>query len=124
MKYATVAAFALLAVTGLQPAAAASPDDFVGKWKWSDFVIEIAKCSDNPSGAPICGKVISGPKNVGMEMFRSKFEQKGDEFFGKTAHPMTGDIYNSRSKLSGDTLVTDGCTDNNVCAKAEFARVK
>lgn len=104
---------------------AATLDDMIGKWKWTDFTIEVTKCATNPSGAGLCGKVIAGPKNVGMEMIRSKLEGKGDAFVGRIAHPMTSDIYNTRMRMTKpDTWSMDGCTDSNVCAKGDFVRVK
>ena len=125
MKNVAMAALSLLAIASTQPAAAASQDDLVGKWKWTDIVLEVAKCADNPAGAGICAKIVAGPKNVGMELIRSKLEQKGDEFLAKTAHPLTTEIYNTRIKLvNADNFAMDGCTDGNVCAKADFVRVK
>lgn len=118
-----VMAFAMLAIP--LSAHAASKDDMVGKWKWTDFVVEVTKCTSNPSGEAYCATVVSGPKNVGMEMIRSKLEQRGAELVGKIAHPATGDVYNTKLKMSNpDTWTLDGCTDANVCATGDFVRVK
>lgn len=106
-------------------AMAATTDDMVGKWQWTAYTIEVKKCNSNPSGAGLCATVAGGPKNVGMEMIRSKLEPKDGGFFGKIAHPETGDIYNTKMTFTGaDAWSMDGCTDANVCAKGEFNRVK
>jgi uncharacterized protein (DUF2147 family) len=120
----TLATFVLAAAT-LQPAAAAEPKDMVGKWQWTDYTVEVKECTTNPSGAGLCATVTGGPKNVGMEMIRSKLEKKGDGFVGQIAHPATGDIYNTKMTLKdADTWGMDGCTAANVCATGEFKRIK
>lgn len=122
------AAFALgFMAMGLSSAAAlaAATDDMVGKWQWTAYTIEVKKCESNPSGAGLCATVTGGPKNVGMEMIRSRLEPKDTGFFGKIAHPETGDIYNTKITPAGaDGWSMDGCTEANVCAKGEFKRVK
>jgi uncharacterized protein (DUF2147 family) len=106
-------------------ALAATADDMVGKWKWTNYTVDVKKCDSNPSGAGLCATVAAGPKNVGMEMIRSKLEAKDGGFFGKIAHPETGAIYNTKMTLKGkDSWSMDGCTDANVCAKGEFQRIK
>jgi uncharacterized protein (DUF2147 family) len=120
-------AFAALVLTAavVQPAAAAEIKDMVGKWKWTDYTVEVKECTTNPSGASICATVIDGPKNKGMEMIRSKLEKKGDVFVGQIAHPATGDIYNTKVSLKdADTWGMDGCTAANVCATGDFKRIK
>ena len=125
MRNSLIAAFAATLLLGVPPAFAAGMDDMVGKWKWTDFTIDVSKCADNPSGAGLCAKVTAGPKNVGMEMIRSKLEPQGDAFVGKIAHPLTGEIYNTKMSMSSpDTWTMDGCTDANVCAKGDFTRIK
>jgi hypothetical protein len=104
------------------PAVAAGTDDMVGKWQWEGFTIEVTKCA---AEAGICAKVVAGPKNVGMEMIRSKLEPKEGAFVGRIAHPMTADIYNTKLQLTdADSWKLDGCTDQNVCATGVFKRVK
>jgi len=93
----------------------------VGTWKWEGFTIEVAKCD----ATEVCAKVISGPKNVGLQMIKSKLTLSGDSFVGKVAHPQTGDTYNSKLTMANtDTWHIDGCTDKNVCASGDFTRVK
>lgn len=96
-------------------------DTMVGTWKWENFTIQVKKCDQTG----VCAKVISGPKNVGMQMIKSKLMQSGKDFVGKVAHPQTGATYNSKiSMVSTDDWHIDGCTDQNVCASGDFKRVK
>lgn len=107
------------------PSRAAELKDMVGKWKWTDYTIEVANCTTNPSGAGICATVLDGPKNKGMEMIRSKLDKKGEDFVGQVAHPATGEIYQTKMTMrSPDTWAMDGCTDKGVCAKGDFNRLK
>ena len=98
----------------------------LGKWSWNGFVIENKACDTNPAKTGMCATVISGPKNVGMEMIRSPLALKDKEFVGKVAHPMTGEVYNSKMSLSADmnTWHMEGCTDDNACAKGDFKRMQ
>jgi len=115
----------LLGAAALQPATAAEIKDMVGKWQWTDYTVEVKECATNPSGAGICGTVTGGPKNVGMEMIKSKLEKKGDGFAGQIAHPATGDVYNTKLTFKdADTWSMDGCTAANVCATGDFKRIK
>ncbi len=121
MTRTLVAALALVAFGFVSLASAASMDDMIGKWKWKDFVIEVTKGGEYG----ISAKVVSGPKNVGMEMIQSKLEKKGDHFVGQIKHPMTGDIYYARMQLTDpDTWKLDGSTKSGVTASGEFKRVK
>lgn len=121
-KAIIVTALALLAPAS---AGAAELKDMIGKWKWTDYLIEVKECSSNPSGAGVCATVLDGPKNKGMEMIRSKLVAKGGDFVGSIAHPATGEIYQTKMTLKGaDSWAMDGCTDKGVCAKGDFARVK
>ncbi len=96
-------------------------DDMVGTWKWEGFTIQVKKCDQTG----VCAKVVSGPKNVGMQMIKSKLVENGHDFMGKVAHPQTGDTYNSKiSMVSADDWHIDGCTAQNVCASGDFKRVK
>lgn len=107
---------------GLSTTALATGDitKMIGKWSWEGFVIEVNKCEKTE----VCAKVVSGPKNVGMQMIQSKLQAKEGAFFGKIAHPQTGDTYNSRISMTNDsTWHIDGCTDKNVCASGDFSRV-
>jgi len=116
----------LLTVLGVSvPAGAFDPGALAGIWKWGDFTVDAKPCTSNPSGAGMCMTVVSGPKNVGMEMIRSKFEDKGGgEFAGKIAHPASGEIYNTKMSLKGNTLSMSGCTDAGACASGDFVRQK
>jgi len=93
----------------------------VGKWKWESFVISVEKCP----ATKICAKVVSGPKNVGMQIIKTKLKAMDGSFVGKVAHPQTGDTYNSKlTMVDANTWKLDGCTDANVCASGSFTRVK
>ncbi|MCW8901299.1 MAG: DUF2147 domain-containing protein [Gammaproteobacteria bacterium] len=93
----------------------------VGTWKWADFTIRVGKCDKTK----VCAKVVSGPKNVGLQMIQSKLTPADGSFVGKIAHPQTGNTYNSKiSMLSTDVWHIDGCTDANVCASGDFKRVQ
>ena len=109
---------------GVTNSAAASTSDItsmVGTWKWEGFTIEVAKCESTE----VCAKVITGPKNVGMEMIQSKLTASDGSFLGKVAHPQTGDTYNSKLTMaSADIWHIDGCTAANVCASGDFTRIK
>jgi uncharacterized protein (DUF2147 family) len=104
-------------------ALAADKKDMIGKWKWTDYTVEVKECTTNPAGAGLCAIVIAGPKNVGMEMIRSAIEKQGEEFVGRIAHPATGEIYATKMKYDGkERWSMDGCTDKGVCAKGDFVR--
>jgi len=114
-----VGGFAMLAVPSVF--AAGSVTDMVGKWSWEGFVIEVNKCPETE----VCAKVVSGPKNVGMDMIKSKLTLKGEAFVGKIAHPQTGDTYNAKMSMAdANTWHLDGCTDKNVCASGDFKRLE
>lgn len=115
---------AVAAVAVSATASAVELKDMVGKWKWTDYTVEVKECSTNPAGAGFCATVVEGPKNKGMEMIRSKLEKKGDELVGEIAHPATSEIYATRMKYDGkDRWSMDGCTKAGVCAKGDFVRV-
>jgi len=119
-------AAAFLAVVGaVTPASAVDVNTLVGTYKWTDFTVQAKTCSTNPSGAGLCMTVIAGPKNIGMEMIRSKFQdQDGGVFVGKIGHPASGETYNTKMTLKGDVWHMDGCTDAGVCATGDFIRQK
>ncbi|MEQ1695660.1 MAG: DUF2147 domain-containing protein [Hyphomicrobiaceae bacterium] len=122
---ATLISSLLIVLGSSASAMAVESKDMVGKWKWTDYTVEVKECATNPAGAGLCGTVLAGPKNVGMEMIRSKLEKKGDDFVGQIAHPATGEIYNTKLSMKGaDTWSMDGCTAANVCAKGDFVRIK
>ena len=115
----------LLAVAVFSMGNSASADEgmekMVGTWKWEGFTIKVQKCDKTG----VCAEVVSGPKNVGMQMIQSKLTPTGGNYVGKVAHPQTGDTYNSKiSMLNPDTWHIDGCTDKNVCASGDFTRVE
>ncbi|MCB1521701.1 MAG: DUF2147 domain-containing protein [Hyphomicrobiaceae bacterium] len=108
-----------LAALGFSTAAVANP--MVGKWKWDAFTID---CKEGGANGTSC-TVAEGPKNVGMEMIKSKLEQKGNEYVGQVAHPMTGETYNAKMTMDGaDSWKMDGCTAAGACASGVFSRVK
>lgn len=93
----------------------------VGTWKWEGFTIKVDKCDKTD----VCAEVLSGPKNVGLQMIKTKLTPSGKDFVGKIAHPQTGDTYNSKLSMgNADTWHIDGCTDSNVCASGDFTRLK
>lgn len=121
MKKIILASFALIALSTSNVAFAGDIGKMVGKWKWEKFVIVVEKCDKTE----ICAKVVSGPKNVGMDIIKSKLQDKDGAFVGKVAHPQTGDTYNAKLTMANaDTWKLDGCTDANVCASGEFTRIK
>jgi len=116
---ATIIGLATLALGA--SASAAELKDLVGKWKWQEFTVEGTECP--ATGA--CWKVVAGPKSIGLEMFRTKPEKRGDIFVGQVVHPATGEVYNTRMQMkNADTWSLDGCTAANVCAQGDFVRVK
>ena len=118
--------FAAVFAAGVGSAGSAAAVDLKaleGTWKWTDFTVQAKQCNTNPSGAGLCMTVIAGPKNIGMEMIRSKFEDKPDgTFVGKIGHPASGETYNTRMTLHGNVWHMDGCTDAGVCASGDFVR--
>ena len=121
---ALAAATALMTI-GATAAFAAEIKDMAGTWKWTDYTVEVKECTTNPAASGLCATVTAGPKNVGMEMIRSKLDPKDGLFLGKIAHPATGEIYNTKLSLKdANTWSMDGCTDANVCAKGDFVRIK
>jgi len=122
MKKLVLACVASFTFGALNTASASGDvNSMIGTWKWEGFTIEVAKCDSTE----VCAKVVSGPKNVGMEMIQSKLKPSGGSFLGKVAHPQTGDTYNSKLTMANaDTWHIDGCTDANVCASGDFSRVK
>ena len=118
----TIMACSMTIAMGFSTLSVANSDVYsmIGKWSWEGFVIEVNKCD----ATEVCAKVVSGPKNVGMEMIQSKLTATDGNFFGKIAHPQTGDTYNSKLSMTNDkTWHIDGCTDKNVCASGDFNRI-
>ena len=70
-------AAALAVMAAATPAAAIDMNTLTGTWKWTDFTMQAKPCTTNPSGAGLCMTVTAGPKNVGLEMIRSKFARSG-----------------------------------------------
>ena len=121
----SVLAFAALAIAGMTATSAAAVDlnSLVGTYKWTDYTVQAKTCSTNPSGAGLCVTVTAGPKNIGMEMIRSKLQdQAGGVFVGKIAHPASGEIYNTKMSFNGKIWHMDGCTDAGVCATGDFVK--
>lgn len=117
---AAVIGLSTLAMTTL--ASAQDMSKMMGKWKWENFVIEVTAGGDHDVSA----KVISGPKNVGMEMMQSKMTPlDGGAMGAQVKHPATGDTYNAKLTFKdANTWTMAGCTAANVCASGEFTRVK
>ncbi len=102
-------------------ASAITMDDMVGVWTWEGFTVEVAKCE--PNG--VCAKVTAGPKNLGMEMIRSKPAKQESAFVGQVAHPINGQVYSTRMNMpDADTWHLDGCTNLGICASGDFKRIK
>lgn len=111
---------AALGMAFLSSAAATSMEDMIGTWEWQGYTVEVAKCD----ATGVCAKVTAGPKNVGMEMIKSKIEEKDGAFVGQVAHPMTGLVYNTKMTMEGDVWHIDGCTNAGACASGDFKRKK
>ena len=125
LRLALGTALLVVAAGASSPARAAEMKEMLGKWQWTDYTVEVKECTTNPSAAGLCATVIAGPKNVGMEMIRSKLEKRSEDFVGQIAHPATSEIYNTKMTLKDpDTWGMDGCTAGNVCATGDFKRVK
>lgn len=119
MKKAFAAVIGLAAL-GFSTSAFADAS-MVGKWTWEGFTIDCAAGGDNGMSC----KVTAGPKNVGMEMIKSKLEAKDGAFVGQVAHPQTGETYNAKMVADGpDAFKMDGCTAAGACASGKFTRVK
>lgn len=117
--------FMVAVIASAAPANAADLKAMIGTWKWIDFTVQVKDCTTNQSGAGLCATVIAGPKNVGMEMIRSKLAQQPDgSFVGKICHPASADTYNTKMTVAGDVWHMNGCTDAGVCATGDFIRQK
>ena len=102
-------------------ALAAELKDFVGIWKWQGFKVEVKECKQTG----VCAKVIAGPKNIGMKVFASEMSLKDGDFYGRIAHPQSGEVYNTRMRLlNSDRWQLNGCTKKGLCMGGSFDRVK
>lgn len=111
----------ILALWPAPLALAAELRDMIGRWTWDKFTIEVSECA----GMKMCAKVVSGPKNAGMEIFASALTSKGGDWFGQIVDPDTKAIYNTRLRQkNSDAWQLDGCTSSRVCLSGEFVRVK
>ncbi len=120
-KLLVLSVAATLLSLGTAANAAEGLSNMIGKWKWKEFTIVVKKCDTTE----VCAKVVAGPKNVGLDMIKSKLTPRGKKFVGKVAHPLTGLTYNTQLSLTDkDTWKLDGCTDNKVCASGTFTRIK
>ncbi|HUO99634.1 MAG TPA: hypothetical protein VMU01_13265 [Rhizomicrobium sp.] len=125
MFWGKVLAGAVIVAAIAGPANAADLKAMVGTWKWTDFTVQVKECTTNPSGAGLCATVTAGPKNIGMEMIRSKLMQQADgSFVGKIGHPASAETYNTKMNIQGDVWHMNGCTDAGVCATGDFIRQK
>lgn len=122
MKRALVATVSGLVLAGwAMVAAAVDYDGMVGKWAWEGFTIEVTKGGEHGVSA----QVVDGPKNVGMEMIRSRPEHRADFFVARVKHPSNGKVYHTKISQEGpDTWRLDGCTDGGACATGVFERVE
>ena len=109
---------ATMGMAFLSSASAASLDDMVGTWDWEGYTIEVTKCD----ATNVCSKVTAGPKNVGLEMMKSKIAEKDGAFVGQVAHPMTGMVYNAKMTMKDGAWHMDGCTDAGACASGKFSK--
>ncbi len=112
-----------LAFVGMTSVSALALDinKMLGKWKWQDYVVEVTKGGEYGVSA----KVISGPRNVGMEMIQSKLEEKDGVVVGRIKHPGNGKIYNTKMTMPDDkSWKLDGCTDDGACATGVFTKVE
>ena len=113
--------FGLFAFILAGPASAGDMANMVGKWTWEGFTIDVVEGGANG----ITAKVISGPKNVGMDMIVTPLAPKDGAMVGKIKHPMTGETYNAKMTTPDpDSWKMDGCTDAGACASGTFKRVK
>jgi len=123
MRKGLVTAVMALIVTGIlsMPARALDLSRMIGKWKWQDYVVQVAK-----GGAyGITARVVSGPSNVGMEMIRSPLAEKDGKVVGRIRHPGNGKVYNTRMSMpDANSWKLDGCTDDGACASGVFVRIK
>jgi len=118
-----VAAAVGLAIAGVMATSAWALDTkkMLGKWKWQDFVVEVTEGGEYG----ISAKVVSGPKNVGMEMIQSKLEEKDGYIVGRIKHPGNGKVYNTKMSMPDDkSWKLDGCTDDGACATGKFIKVE
>jgi len=123
----TLIAISVITLSGLLTGRTFSAEysDLIGEWKWRGYIVEVKKCSTNPSDAGFCILVISGAKYVGMEMLRSKFQKRGTDFYAKIADPGTKELYNAKFKRENrNKWALSGCTDSGVCASGKFIRTK
>ncbi len=118
--FAATAGLALMSLMSVS-ALALDMNQMVGKWKWQEFVVQVAKGGQYG----VTAKVISGPSNVGMEMIQSPLTQKDGKFVGRIKHPGNGKVYNARMSMpDANSWKMDGCTDDGACASGVFVRVK
>ena len=98
-------------------AARGGMEAMMGRWIWNGFVVEVSPCK----ATGICAKVISGPKNIGMQMIQSPPIPKGREMYGKVKHPLSGEVYNVKMSFSptGDWQM-DGCPEKENCPASKF----
>ena len=122
MKKMIAATAGLLALGALSVSAMAlDASKMVGKWKWQNYIVQVAKGGQYG----LTAKVLSGPSNVGMEMIQSKLEEKDGKVVGRIRHPGNGKVYNTRLSMPDDnSWKLDGCTDDGACASGVFTRVK
>jgi|SaaInl7_150m_RNA_FD_contig_21_386782_length_444_multi_14_in_0_out_0_1 uncharacterized protein (DUF2147 family) len=118
-SFAVVLGFIFMVL--VSPVSASDMDDMVGTWSWEGYTIEVVRCE----ATGVCATVTAGPSNVGMEMIKSKPMQKDYAFVGKVAHPVTGEIYDSKIIMAGsNSWHLNGCTSSGACASGDFIRVK
>jgi hypothetical protein len=94
----------ILLIAASIPASAADVKDMIGTWKWRDFTVEVRECQS----ANICAKIVSGPRNLGMEMFASRLVAKGGELFGEITDPQirrksTTRDFSRRTRIAGSS---------------------
>ena len=73
MKKMATVLFSLSALFFINTASAGGDiSAMLGKWAWEGFTIEVNKCESTE----ICAKVVAGPKNIGLQMIKSKLTYK------------------------------------------------
>lgn len=114
MKITTLAIAAALAMSG-----AALADPLEGKWRTAkddngnSGIIQVAPCGSKLCGVLIASFDSSGKQfksdNQGRKIISETVATGGGNYKGKVYSPDRGKTYNSKLKLSGNSLKVSGC---------------
>ncbi len=119
MKHITQRVAAAAAVVLLGAGIAAAADPLEGMWRTAaddngnSGLIKVAPC-----GAKLCGTLVKsfGPDgkpmqsaNIGRQIISETVAKGGGQYTGKVYSPDRGKTYNSKLKLSGDSVAVSGC---------------